>query len=225
MVPVEWDAQVMAWLDDVLAALRATGLADLVERTVAAVWERDVDRHDPVVAGDTATTLGITASENIRTLLLREDRDAWAARGVAITSVQQALVLRTGGLRLLLMKADPGGTGTRWDAESDVRRLAAEDNAARYEPPVEHQTGQTWWRFGEADGDPARLRHLVLLWSGDPVTATTVGRLGVPYAGPPGSPPWLAVATVWHHGPADVPHPRGPVIAVPRVPRDDRTPR
>ncbi len=221
---MEWDAQVTAWLDEVLVGLRATGLVELVERTVAGVWERNVDRHDPVVAGDTATSLGITASENVRTLLLREDRDTWAARGVAITSEQQALVLRAAGLRVLLMKADagvPAWSGTRWEAESDVRRLAAEDNAARYEPPPEHQTGQFWWP-GLAPGageDPARLRHLVLVWSGDPVSATTTGRLGVPYAGPPGSAPWLALATLWKHGPDDVPRPPEPVIAVPRARR------
>ena len=219
---MRWDAQVTVWLDDVLAALRATGLVDLVERTVAHVWERNVDRHDPVVAGDTATSLGITASENIRTLLLREDHEAWAARRVAITSSQQALVLRTGVRRVLLMKADPGTPAresTRWDAAGDVRRLAAEDNAARYEPSVEHQGGQTWWPGlvpGAAD-DPARLRHLVFVWTGDPATATTAGWLGVPHAGPPGTSPWLAVAEVWQHGSGDVPRPPEPVIAVPRA--------
>ncbi|HWN26650.1 MAG TPA: hypothetical protein VNP37_06755, partial [Actinomycetospora sp.] len=68
-----------------------------------------------------------------------------------------------------------------------------------------------------------RLRHLVLVWSGDPVSATTAGRLGVPYAGPPGSAPWLAVATVWQHGPDDVPRPPEPVIAVPRARRPPDT--
>ncbi|PVZ14424.1 hypothetical protein [Actinomycetospora cinnamomea] len=228
---MRWDAHVEGWLDGVLAALRASGLAGLVEQTVARVWERNVDRYDPVVAGDTATSLGITSSENIRTLLLREDVDAWASRGVLITSVQQALVLRAGKRRVLLMKApdrrlDPEGpgeldwTGTRWDGESDVRRLAALDNAARYEPRLEHQAGQTWWTGlvpGDADHDPDRLHHLVLVWSGDPVRATTVGWLGVPYAGPPGTPPWLAAVEVWHHGPEDVPRPPEPLIAVPRA--------
>ncbi|MDF2979710.1 MAG: hypothetical protein K0S40_4438 [Actinomycetospora sp.] len=197
-----WDAQVTAWLDEVLVGLRATGLVELVERTVAGVWERNVDRHDPVVAGDTATSLGITASENIRTLLLREDQATWAARGVAITSVQQALVLRAAGLRVLLMKADaaaPAWSTTRWETESDVRRLAAEENAARYEPPPEHQTGQFWWpglgRPGRRDdGGPA----------------------GRALRRPAGQ---LAVATVWRHGPDDVPRPPEPVIAVPRARR------
>ena len=232
---MRWDAQVSGWLDDVLAAIRDTGLADLVEATVADVWERNVDRYDPVVAGDTATSLGITASENIRTLLLRVDRERWAARGVVVTSVQQALVLRIGVRRMLLMKvADRRlhpersttsrrrarlGSGLRWDAASDVRRLAAEDNARRYEPCVDDQTGQTWWPGlvpGAAD-DPDGLRHLVLVWAGDPVGGTTAGWLGVPYAGPPGTPPWLAITPVWHHGPGDVPRPREPIVAVPRA--------
>jgi hypothetical protein len=234
---MEWDAQVTDWLDGVLAALRASGLADLVERTVADVWERNVDRFDPAVAGDTATSLGITASENIRSLLLRVDHEQWAARGVVVTSVQQALVLRLGVRRVLLMKVadrrlgrggeEDGEDGERgehdwrairWDAASDVRRLAAEDNAARYEPCVEDQIGQTWWPGlvpGAAD-DPERLRHLVLVWAGDPVGATTAGWLGVPYAGPPGTPSWLSIAPVWHHGLDEVPRPREPIVAVPR---------
>lgn len=226
---MRWDAQVSGWLDDVLAAIRDTGLAELVETTVADVWERNVDRFDPVVAGDTATSLGITASENIRTLLLRVDHERWAARGVVATSVQQALVLRIGVRRVLLMKVadrrlhpeeddEHDWSGIRWDVASDVRRLAAEDNARRYEPCVEHQTGQTWWPGlvpGAVD-DPEGLRHLVLVWAGDPVGGTTAGWLGVPYAGPPGSPPWLAITPVWHHGPGDVPRPREPIVAVPR---------
>lgn len=227
---MRWDARVAHWLDGVVATLRAVGLADLMERTIAHVWERNVDRYDPTVAGDTATSLGITASENIRTLLLREPFDTWAARGVLITSVQQALVMRIGELRVLVMKAadrrlDPRGPAeldwgtTRWDTASDVRRLAAADNAARYEPRVEHQVGQTWWLLPgvSADDDPVGLRHVVLVWTGDPVTATTSGWLGVPYAGPPGSAPWLAVAEVWHHGPGDVPRPAEPLVAVPRA--------
>ena len=41
------------------SAPRASGLAGLIERTVARVWEANVDRFDPVVAGDTATSLGV----------------------------------------------------------------------------------------------------------------------------------------------------------------------
>jgi hypothetical protein len=221
---MRWDAEAAEWLEGALAALRASGLADLLERTVAQVWERNVDRFDPVIAGDTATSLGITSSENIRTLLLREDAGSWEAREVLIRSVQQALALHVGELRVLIMKAAerrPDWATTRWDTESDIRRLAAEDNAGRYEPTVEHQVGQTWWpallHGAEAGDDPARLRHLVLVWTGDPLTATTSGWLGVPYAGPPGSAPWLAVTPVWHHRPDDVPHPPEPLVAVPRA--------
>jgi hypothetical protein len=215
------------WLEDAVARLRAAGLVGLVERTVARVWETNVDRFDPVVAGDTATSLGITAAENIRSLLLREDADAWRARGVSLVSVQNALVIHADGLRVLIMKAAGAAwEETRWDLASEVRWKAAADNAARYEPDVAHQTGQTWWPgmvAGSVPGDdPDELRHLVLAWIGDPVTATTSGWLGVPYAGPPGSSPWLAITPVWRHGPDDVPRPPEPVIAVPgpRTPPD-----
>ncbi|GLZ45097.1 hypothetical protein Acsp06_12820 [Actinomycetospora sp. NBRC 106375] len=228
---MRWDEQVQGWLDGVLGTVRAIGLADLLERTIAQVWERNVDRYDPAVAGDTATSLGITASENIRTLLLREDLAAWAARGVLVTSEQQALVLRLGTLRLLLMKvpdralgpvgpAELGWDATRWDTASDVRRHAAHENAGRYEPGPEHQWGQTWWRGlvgDDGDADPVRLRHIVLVWTGDPRTAVTTGWLAVPYAGPPGSAPWLAATEVWHHGPDLVPRPREPLVALPRT--------
>ena len=231
---MRWDAQVSGWLDDVLAAIRDTGLADLVEATVADVWERNVDRYDPVVAGDTATSLGITASENIRTLLLRVDRERWAARGVVVTSVQQALVLRIGVRRMPLMKVADRRSPRRGRRRA---RLAVRPPVGRRQRrPQARRGGQraaVRALRGGPDGpdvvarpvpgapddpdDPDGLRHLVLVWAGDPVGGTTAGWLGVPYAGPPGTPPWLAITPVWHHGPGDVPRPREPIVAVPRA--------
>jgi hypothetical protein len=235
---MRWDTRAAAWLDDVLAQLRALGVADLCERVVAQVWERNVDRYDPVVAGDTATSLGITAAENIRTLLLREDPEVWRPRGVALRAAQHSLTIDAADVHLQVMKAadrrldpDPDQplelewSGTRWDAASDVRRGAAVDNARRYEPRVHDQWGQTWMTglVGDHDArpsdDPARLRHVVLVWAGDPTSAATTGWLGVPYAGAPGTSPWLATREMWHHGPDDVPHPPEPIIAVPRARR------
>lgn len=229
---MRWDTRATAWLDDVLAQLRALGVADLCERVVAQVWERNVDRYDPDVAGDTATSLGITAAENIRTLLLREP----APPGVVLRAAQHSLTIDAADVHLQVMKAadrrldpDPDQpleldwSGQRWDAASDVRRAAAADNARRYEPRVPDQWGQTWLTglVGDAaTDDPARLRHVVLVWAGDPVTAATTGWLGVPYAGVT---PWLAAREMWHHGPDDVPRPPEPTIAVPAArPASDR---
>ncbi|MHC1560317.1 hypothetical protein ACR9E3_15285 [Actinomycetospora sp. C-140] len=216
MTSIAGDEQVADWLDDVLVRLRASGLADLLERTVARVWEHNVDRYDPAVAGDTAMSLGITAAENIRTLLLREDARTWAARDVVIALEEHALVLHVESLEVLVMKFPGSWDATRWEVASDVRRRAAQDNAASYEPDLDHQPGQTWL-LGVGDDDPAELRHLVLAWTGDPLTATTSGWLAVPYAGPPGTTPWLAVTPVWRHGLEDVPRPREPVVAIPRA--------
>ncbi len=239
---MRWDTRAAAWLDEVLAQLRALGVADLCERVVAQVWERNVDRHDPVVAGDTATSLGITAAENIRTLLLREDPESWRPRGVVLRAAQHSLMIDAADVHLQVMKAadrrldpDPDQplelewSGTRWDGESEVRRSAAAVNARRYEPREADQWGQTWLT-GLVGGDdaraadePARLRHVMLVWAGDPVTAATTGWLAVPYAGAPGTSPWLAAREMWHHGPDDVPSPPEPLVAVPRArPASDR---
>lgn len=230
---MRWDTRATAWLDDVLARLRAVGVADLCERVVAQVWERNVDRYDPDVAGDTPTSLGITAAENIRTLLLREDPASWRPRGVVLRTAQHALTVHAADVALQVMKAadrrvDPhpdhplelDWEGTRWEGESDVRRAAAIENARRYEPRAADQWGQTWLTgLVPADGsgrtdDTTGLRHVFLVWAGDPVTAATTGWLGVPYAGVV---PWLAAREMWRHGPDEVPHPPEPTVAVPRA--------
>ena len=229
---MSWDTRVAAWLDEVTVQLRATGLVELVERTVAAVWERNVERYDAAVAGDTPTSLGIMSAENLRELLLREDDEE--CRDMRILSSHQTLTICVGGLSILLMKAadrrlDPDGpaeldwTSTRWDTASDVRRHAAETNARLYEPRVREQAGQLWWPgLTSSDGphhDPTALRHLMIVWAGDVVTSTTSGWLAVPYAGPGvvAATPWLAATVLWHHGLDAVPRPREPIIAVPRV--------
>lgn len=223
-----WDPRVEDWLDDVVRRLHALGVTDLLEDLVARVWERNVDRHDPEHAGDTATSLGITSSENLRTLLLREAEER-AHRGVLVTAPQNSVVIAAAGVLVHLMKVPdardddhhpdapappPDWTSTRWSGASEVRQGAATENAQLYEPRPEHQWGQTWLEgLGPGADDPRRLRHLVLVWSGDPVAATTTGWLAVPYAGPQ---PWLAVHQLWRHGPDDVPGPDTPaVVALP----------
>lgn len=223
-----WDGPVAAWLAERHDRLRALGVVALLETTVAAVWERNVDRHDPLVAGDTATSLGITSAENLRTLLRRADPGA----GVEVAAPRNSVVVTADGVHVHLMKApDPGGgpdaplapdwTSTHWAGESEVRRVAAAQNAAAYEPAPGDQWGQTLLPgLGPATPEPSRLRHLVLVWTGHPVTAVTAGWLAVPYADPPERRPWLAVVAAWVHGPGEVPRPRlPPVVALPRARR------
>ena len=216
-----WDPAVVAWLAGRLEALRALGAVALLERTVAAVWERNVERYDPSVAGDTPTSLGLTSAENLRTLLRRAD----AGPGVTVSAPRNSVVLAAAGVEVHLMKApDPGAeidaeltpdwASTRWAAASEVRQAAAEENARHYEPAPAHQWGQTVLPgLGPATPEPGRLRHLVLVWAGHPVTAETSGWLAVPHAGPR---PWLAATTLWRHGPGEVPRPvPPPVVALP----------
>ena len=198
----------------------------LLETTVAAVWERNLERFDPGVAGDTATSLGITAAENLRELLIREWSSGRTAGGVEVSAPRQSLVVRAGGVDIHVMKAPDPGLGvdavvapqwgaTRWVAASDVRRGAALENARRYEPAAADQRGQAILPgLGPATSDPARLRHLVLVWAGHPVSAVTSAWLAVPFDA--ADRPWLAARPLWSHGPREVPRPLDPpVVALP----------
>lgn len=220
-----WDATVLGWLDARLASLRELGVVGLLEGMVAGVWERNVDRHDPLVAGDTATSLGITSAENLRMLLLRTSSPAWEEREVEFAAPRNSVLVRAAGVEVHLMKAPDPGLGvdavltpewssTRWAAASEVRQAAAVENARRYEPAPAVQRGQTHLvGLGPAGPEPERLRHLVLLWAGHPITAATSGWLAVPYAG---EHPWLAARELWRHGPEDVPRPVEPsAVSVP----------
>ena len=216
----------LAWLDERCARLRDLGVAALLESTVAGVWERNVERFDPRVAGDTATSLGITSVENLRTLLLRERSPAWEARGVRISAPRHSVVVHADGVDVQLMKAPDPGLGvdavtvpdwgsTRWAAASELRWSAASENAHRYGAAATEPWGQfALPGLGPAPGDPARLRHLVLVWAGHPVSAVTSAWLAVPLDSD--SRPWLAARALWSHGPEEVPRPPDPpVVALP----------
>lgn len=218
-----WDPGAMAWLREVRDRWRALGVLGLLEDAVAAVWERNVARHDPGVAGDTALTLGITSSENLRTRLLAVAPD-WSGRGVHVAAPRNSLVVEHEHVALHVMKAPPGHGPTpafgalRWDGA--IRGAAAAENGAGYVPVGGQLT---------LDGLPAPRRaaegtvglcHVVLVWTGRPSTVTTTGWLAVPWEGALGADPpgaaWLAALPVWSHGPADVPHPPDvPAVSIP----------
>ncbi|WP_433799232.1 hypothetical protein [Actinomycetospora sp. CA-084318] len=218
-----WDPGAMAWLREVRDRWRALGVLGLLEDAVAAVWERNVARHDPGVAGDTALALGLTSSENLRSRLLAV-APGWADREVRIGAPRNSLVVRHEQVVLHVMKAPPEHAPTpafgalRW--EGVIRTAAAVDNGAGYVPVG----GQL-----SLDGLPAPrvspeaapgLRHVVLVWTGTPSTVTTTGWLAVPWEGALGGDPpggaWLAALPVWAHGPADVPAPPPvPAVSIP----------
>ena len=203
------------WLRGVADRWAAVGVLGLLEDAVAAVWERNVARHDPEVAGDTAVTLGITSSENLRTVLLRAAPE-WEPRGVLVGAPWNSLAVAYDGVVLHLMKA-PDGSGSRPDFATlrwvgEVRGAAAADNGLVYAPAPDDRAGQLWFDgFGApppaADDARVGLRHVVLVWTGDVSTATTTGWLAVPWEHDTG-PMWLAAVPVWAHGPDDVPAPR-----------------
>ncbi len=213
------DARALAWLRGVRERWAAVGVLGLLEDAVAGVWERNVARYDPEVAGDTPVTLGITSSENLRTVLLRAAPE-WEPRGVLVGAPWNSLAVAHDGVVLHLMKAPDGAGGRpdfatlRWVGE--VRGAAATANGLVYVPARDDRTGQLWF---DGFGVPARtpppepedahvgLRHVVLVWTGDAATSTTSGWLAVPWDHDAG-PTWLAALPVWAHGPDDVPAPR-----------------
>ncbi|NMO89934.1 hypothetical protein [Actinomycetospora sp. TBRC 11914] len=214
-----WDPGALAWLREVRDRWRALGVLGLLEDTVAAVWERNVSRHDPEVAGDTPVTLGITSSENLRTVLLRAAPE-WEPRGVLIGAPWNSLAVAHEAVVLHLMKA-PDRAGSRPDFATlrwvgEVRGAAATVNGLVYAPARDDRTGQLWFDgFGvppptrpvpPADGHVG-LRHVVLVWTGAAATSTTAGWLAVPWEHDAG-PTWLAALPLWAHGPDEVPAPR-----------------
>ncbi|MDL5156296.1 hypothetical protein [Actinomycetospora termitidis] len=218
-----WDAGAVAWLREMRDRWRAVGVLGLLEDAVAAVWERNVARHDPRVAGDTALTLGLTSSENLRSRLLAAAPE-WAERDVRIAAPWNSLVLSHREVALHLMKAPPAHDPQpdwavlRWPGE--VRGAAAAANGAGYVPLGGQLTFDGVPAPRRPHEQPAGLRHAVLVWTGDPVTATTSGWLAVPWEGAGGADPperfWLAVTPVWRHGPDDVPAPpRVPAVSIP----------
>lgn len=210
MTAMEEAAQ--ARLNDVVAVLRAAGVLGMFERIIAHVWKVNVDRFEPTELGDTNRSLGITATENIRTLVLRE---AWAAgnpaglsAGVHVTAPNDSLLVEAAGVRLRAMKSPPAITVAepRWDSDfnwqtdSDVRIEAATANAAVCNQFLavpgglfEHTQMPADWAAG--------LSEVFLVWAGGSNNPLTGGWIGLPTIS---DRPWLAVANIWWHGTGDV---------------------
>jgi hypothetical protein len=201
-----------ARLTDIAAGLRAAGVIDMFERIIAHVWKVNVDRFEPAEIGDTNRSLGITATENIRTLVLRE---AWASgnpaglsTGVHVTAPNDSLLVEAAGVRLRAMKSSPAITLTEprwhsdftWQSESDVRLEAAAANAATGNRLLAVPGGL----FEEVEppaGWAAGLREVFLVWAGGSGSPLTGGWIGLPTIS---DRPWLAVQNMWWHGASDL---------------------
>lgn len=202
----QWDSAASAHLKTVTSELRAVGVARLLEEQVRAVWQRNVDAHDPLL-GDTSLSLGVACSENLRELVVGTcagDGSVWRRRGVGASTVDRSLRVEVRGVRLGLMKAPPSrvrtpdwtGAAFHWEQESDVRRTAAERNSVAYRPTDSDQADRQL-ALAEESGPlaaAAAMRDFLVVWSGQVESALTAGWLGIPSLGGAG---WFAVELLW----------------------------
>ncbi len=206
------DEAAKARLQDIAPGLRAAGVIGMLERIIAHVWKVNIDRFEPTEIGDTNRSLGITATENIRTLVLREawaaDNPAGLSKSVHVTAPNDSLLVEAAGVRLRAMKSSPAITLTepRWDsdfnwhAESDIRLEAATANAAICNQFLAVPGGL--FEEIELPADwAADLSEVFLVWAGGSNNPLTGGWIGLPTIS---DRPWLAVENMWWHGMGDV---------------------
>lgn len=204
-----WELAAQERLTEIATLLRAEAVLDMFERNIGRVWKVNVDRFEPSEIGDTNRSLGITAAENIRSLIVREAWDATNPAGlgsaVKVTAPNDSLLVEVAGVRLHLMKGTPATTLTepnwdldfRWAGESDVRRDAASSNAAC----VGNYLAVPGGLFEDeppGTGAAGRLREVMLVWAGGSNSPFTGGWIGLPVLG---DRPWLAVQNAWWHKP------------------------
>jgi len=202
-----WDGAAHDRLKQIVADLRGEGVLDLFERLVARVWKFNVDRHEPSEIGDTNLSLGITAKENITSLVVRE---AWMtgnsgdlSESVHVSVSKGSLLVRAAGVRVRMMKsaASPTLREPRWDSdfiwenESDVRAAAAASNRDSYNPFI-IGPGSLFENIFPPTGSVEQLRETMLVWAGGSDSPFTGGWLGLPTMG---ERPWLAVENLWWH--------------------------
>ncbi len=203
----QWDPAAGERLQEVVEQLRAAHVIDVLERTVSLVWRANTARYEPSDLGDTPRSLGVTAAENIRERTLRE---RWSPTGkgdfgqdVHVTAPNDSLLVESGGVSLRVMKAPPMVTLAEpswgdfvWANESDVRKAAARNNRARYNP-FHVGSGTLFDGVFAAEGDPRALCDVALVWAGGSSSPYTGGWVGLPTLS--ADSPWLAVQRIWWH--------------------------
>jgi hypothetical protein len=219
---MSWDPEAYARLQLVAVSLREEGVVELLQQLVRKVWAYNVDRHEPAEIGDTNRSLGVAASENIRSLVLREAnaplRQGSLGKSVRISTADNSLVIHAAGIRLRVLKApaaallnEPKWDGDfDWEGESEVRLVAARENHEGYVPVgVDDLFTGSLPPSGAAD----LLQNVFLVWAGGSDSPLTAGWLGFPTIG---ALPWLAVERLWWDQPGDygraqqVPRRQGP---------------
>lgn len=201
-----WDPAAQQRLRDVADDLRDLGLIDLLQEVVRDVWRYNVDRYDPEEIGDTNRSLGVTATENVRSLVLRRmgpDGDERLDRQLRASGADNSLLIYApGGTRLRVMKGPPSEqlTEPRWmqtEWSSEVRLDAASANHANYIPVGVNDL------FDGAvapSGAASLLREVFLVWAGGARSPLTAGWLGFPTRD---SVPWLAIERLWWDKPEE----------------------
>jgi hypothetical protein len=191
-----------ARLAGLVSDVRAAGLDICVSELVRRVWRNDIDRHEPDELGDTAMSLGVQASVNLRILAERSFKEdpAWAIDGLTVASPQLSLQLGFRGSRIRFMKTPPGHgripqwSTFEWSEHSGRGRLdMAEANSLAvggYTPAP----GQLHFHLSDSAPRPSGPKDFLLVWSGDPENALTAGWLTVPSRG---ALPFLATTALW----------------------------
>ena len=224
-VLMSWDPEARERLQLVVTSLRGEGVVDLLQKVVQRVWRYNVDRHSPADIGDTSRSLGIAASENIRSLVVREGnaspRPAGLGESVRVNSADNSLLVQVAGVRLRVVKApaaivlvEPSwDSDFDWDDGSEVRSLAAHSNHERYVPVG---VDDLFEGVLPPQGSAELLQNVFLVWAGGSDSPLTAGWLGLPTLG---DRPWLAVEQLWWDQPGDAD--RGQRAPRHNVPNDD----
>jgi hypothetical protein len=203
----QWDSDAEAHLKRVAADLAAAGVVAVVAEEVRSTWTANLERYEPRELGDTPQLLGLLCSGNIGQRVARRypGRGAEGADAAVVNASlpDGSLLVRACKVELQVRKApgeslQPNWSEFSWEESAGVRRhVAARQNSAVYQPSTSDQDGRPptlddggAWPLD----DPGALRHVTLVWAGDPRRGLTSGWLGFPCLG---SPPWFAVTSLW----------------------------
>jgi hypothetical protein len=206
-----WDEAAHTRLKQVVEDLRVTGIVDLFEQIIKQVWRANTERFEPTELGDTNASLGFTANENIRTLMMRRGRPSAERSGLAdsvrIETHDNSLLVHAAGVRVRYMKSAALSVlrEPNWDNDfswarsntSDIRKGAADGNLGVYNPLMGNQP-VLFDPMYAATGNVDYLRETMLVWAGGSESSPTAAWLGFPTSG---SRPWLAIEQLWWQEP------------------------
>lgn len=175
----------------------STGLGTALRALVRDVWAQNLDRFEPDELGDTARSLGIQCSENLREVAFRrstrDEREApenhWGIQGLSVGTPRSVLTLTVHNRRIVPMKV-PASHGRApqfsrfrdWEYESEVRNEMAKRNSAAMGGFTTASLGQPMLIPGTYD--LLNIQDFMLLWAGAADSPLTSGYLAVPVKGP-----------------------------------------